>query len=48
MRSKRRVEDRVFRSDESAVFSGGRERVGKIEASTLVTTNAGLGSRAVW
>jgi len=48
MRSKRRVDDRVFRSDEPAGFSGGRESVGKMEASALVTTNAGLGSRAVW
>ena len=48
MRSKSRFEGRVFRPDESTVFSGGRERVGKMDASTLVTTNAGLGRRAVW
>jgi hypothetical protein len=47
MRSKRRVEGRDFRPDDSAMFSGGRESVGKIDASTLVTTNAGLGIRAV-
>ena len=48
MRSKRREEGRVLRPDESAVLSGGRESVGKIDASQLVTRNAGLGSRAVW
>ncbi len=50
MRSKRSGDGRVLRPDdsESVVFSRGRKSVGKIDASTLVTTNAGLGSRAVW
>lgn len=49
MRSKRSGDGRVLRPDDSVVSSrGGKKSDGKIDASTLVTTNAGLGSRAVW
>src|ERR1700761_8674634 len=48
MRSKRSGDSRGLPPDESVVSSRGRKSAGKIDASTLVTRNAGLGSREVW
>jgi hypothetical protein len=41
MRSRSIFENRVFRPDELAVFSGGRERLGKMDASHWLISKPG-------